>query len=138
MVNSDICRVVVRDRTLPCRLDQRVGIYNLTTGLPVTVTTVRETLNRSGHHPHWSSCTSRTGLGQWLLAGVTVSGGKMQNSFRNPFRPVPVQSHAIWTVQTHRRPSRGLWTECYRDYDGHDAWSIWTTLYLSEQHLEIH
>ena len=39
------------------------------------------------------------GLGQWLLAGVTVSGGKMQNSFRNPFRPVPVQSHAIWTVQ---------------------------------------
>ena len=39
------------------------------------------------------------GLGQWLLAGVVVSGGKMQNSFRNSFRPVPVQSHAIWIVQ---------------------------------------
>ena len=39
------------------------------------------------------------GLGQWLLAGVTISGDKMQNSFRNPFRPVSVPSHAIWTVQ---------------------------------------
>ena len=39
---------------------------------------------------------------------------------------------------THRRPSRGLWTEYYKDYDGPDAWSIWTTLFLLERHLEIH
>ena len=40
-----ICRVVARDRTLPCRLNQRVGISNPTTGLLVTATAVRETLN---------------------------------------------------------------------------------------------
>ena len=53
-----ICRVVARDRTLPCRLNQRVGNSNPTTGLLVTATAVRETLNRSGHHPHRSVRTS--------------------------------------------------------------------------------
>ena len=39
------------------------------------------------------------GLGQWLLAGIVVSGGKMQNRFRNSFRPIPVQGRVIWIVQ---------------------------------------
>ena len=53
-----ICKVVVRDRTLPCRLNQRDGICSRTTGLLVMATTVRETLSRSGHHPHRSIRTS--------------------------------------------------------------------------------
>ena len=54
-VNLAICRVVARDRTLPCRLNQQDGTSNPTTGLLGTATTtVRETLNRSGHHPHRS------------------------------------------------------------------------------------
>ena len=53
-----ICKVVVRDRTLPCRLNQRDGICSQTTGLLVMATTVRETLSRSGHHPHRSIRTS--------------------------------------------------------------------------------
>ena len=57
-VNLAICRIVARDRTLPCRLNQRDGTSNPTTGLLVTATTVRETLNRSGHHPHRSMRTS--------------------------------------------------------------------------------
>ena len=51
-----ICKVVARDRTLPCRLNQRDGTSNPTTGL--LATTVRETLSRSGHHPHRSIRTS--------------------------------------------------------------------------------
>ena len=58
VVSLAICRVVARDWTLPCRLNQRVDTSNLTTGLLVTATTVRETLSRSGHHPHWSMRTS--------------------------------------------------------------------------------
>ena len=58
-VNLAICRVVARDRTLPCRLNQQDGTSNPTTGLLGTaITTVRETLNRSGHHPHRSIRTS--------------------------------------------------------------------------------
>ena len=57
-VNLAICRVVARDRTLPCRLNQQDGTSNPTTGLLGTATTVRETLNRSGHHPHRSIRTS--------------------------------------------------------------------------------
>ena len=53
-----ICRVVARDRTPPYHLNQRDGTSNPTTDLLVTATTVRETLSRSGHHPHRSIHTS--------------------------------------------------------------------------------
>ena len=38
VVNSAICRVVARDRTLPCRLNQLVGTSNPTIDLLVTAT----------------------------------------------------------------------------------------------------
>ena len=53
-----IYRVVARDQTLPYRLNQRVGASNPTASLLVTATAIRETLNRSGHHPHRSIRTS--------------------------------------------------------------------------------
>ena len=53
-----ICRVVARDRTPPYLLNQQDGTSNLTTGLHATATAVRETLSRSGHHPHRSIRTS--------------------------------------------------------------------------------
>ena len=53
-----ICRVVTRDRSPPYLLNQRDGTSNLTTGLHATATAVRETLSRSGHHPHRSMRTS--------------------------------------------------------------------------------
>ena len=40
------------------------------------------------------------GPGQWVLAGIPISGGKMQDSFRDTFQPVPVhQGHALRIVQ---------------------------------------
>ena len=67
-VNLAICRVFARDRTLPCHLNQRDGTSNPTTGLLVTATAVRETLNRSGHHPHRSI---RTSSGSTVISHIT-------------------------------------------------------------------
>ena len=77
-----ICKVVARDRTLPCRLSQRDGTSNLTTGIHVTATTVRETPGRSGHHPHRSI---RTSSGPFVIfihhinLVISVTGNRYHN-----------------------------------------------------------
>ena len=39
------------------------------------------------------------GSGQRILAGVPIARGMMQDSFRDAFRPLPVQGHALRIVQ---------------------------------------
>ena len=77
--NLDTCRAAARSRTRVCRLDHRAGIYSLTAGLFMMVTAVRETPNRSGHHPYRSVRTS-SGLiviySYCIISVIIISKGK--------------------------------------------------------------
>ena len=54
------------------------------------------------------------GSGQRILAGIPIAGGEMQDGFRDTFRPLPVQGHALRIMQrSGNRVLQGLrWSRC--------------------------